>query len=309
MFRKLIFCVGILFLVYSVWFVQASPDLVDGLISYWKFDDTYFDELDINNGINSGTTFSSGKINNAAVFDSTDKITVGTTGFPSGDSSRSYSMWINPSSVSIYQTVFLTGTYSNNKMFGLVFFDGRRDILSVWGWANDHYGTFVFETGNWYHLVVTYDSSTSTLKTYVNGNIDIDEVTSDFNTVFGIATIGASLTISGRTFNGKIDEFAAWDYALDQISVDELYNSGDGFSYPWEEEDTCTCPGAGNNWEVDLSDFCVLSEACDLTTGKLSFIGSGNFTCNSRLDTTDLGDVGSGNYFWVNSNCEVFIDG
>ena len=71
--------------------------------------------------------------------------------------------------------------------------------------------------------------------------------------------------------------------------------------------DTCTCAGLNQNWEVDLSDECTLSTACDLGTGKLSFTGSGTFTCDAQLETTDLGDVGNGNFFYVNDDCRVIV--
>jgi hypothetical protein len=72
--------------------------------------------------------------------------------------------------------------------------------------------------------------------------------------------------------------------------------------------DTCTCAGLNNNWEVSMADFCIITEDCDLGIGKLSFIDSGNFTCDAQIDTTNMGDPGSGNIFWVNDECRGFID-
>jgi len=64
--------------------------------------------------------------------------------------------------------------------------------------------------------------------------------------------------------------------------------------------DTCSCPGIGNNWEVDLEDYCVITTNCNLGSGKLSFINIGNFTVDAIIDTSDMGDPGSGGIIWMN---------
>lgn len=74
-----------------------------------------------------------------------------------------------------------------------------------------------------------------------------------------------------------------------------------------EDGDTCTCAGLNTNWEIDMLDNCVIMEACDLGTGKLSFINSGNFTCDAQIKTTNLGDPGSGGIVWINDQCELLV--
>ena len=53
--------------------------------------------------------------------------------------------------------------------------------------------------------------------------------------------------------------------------------------------DTCDCAGLNNNWEVDMSDYCFITDNCDLGTGTLSFINTGNFTVQAIIDTTSVG--------------------
>ena len=77
--------------------------------------------------------------------------------------------------------------------------------------------------------------------------------------------------------------------------------------YPISITDSCTCPGAGNNWEIDMSDGCNITNACDLTTGTLSFTGSGICYCNASIDTTNLGDPGSG-VLEIQNQCLITID-
>lgn len=72
--------------------------------------------------------------------------------------------------------------------------------------------------------------------------------------------------------------------------------------------DTCTCAGMNNNWEIDMSDYCVITDACDLGTGTLSFTGNGNVTCDANINTADMGDPGSGSILWINNNCLIKVN-
>ena len=86
------------------------------------------------------------------------------------------------------------------------------------------------------------------------------------------------------------------DYAHELICACEL------------EEDTCTCPGAGNDWEIDMSDYCNITTACDLTTGTLNFTGSGYTNCNASVDTTNLGDPGSSGILYIQDSCVITVN-
>jgi len=67
--------------------------------------------------------------------------------------------------------------------------------------------------------------------------------------------------------------------------------------------DTCTCAGVDTNWEIDLSDYCVLKTGCDLGTGDLSFTGTGNFTCAAHFNVTDVDNSGLSGTVWVDPSC------
>ena len=72
--------------------------------------------------------------------------------------------------------------------------------------------------------------------------------------------------------------------------------------------DTCTCAGLNTNWEIDMSDYCVITDACDLGTGELSFTGVGNFSCDAKIETTDMGDVGASMTIYINDDCRILIE-
>ena len=92
-----------------------------------------------------------------------------------------------------------------------------------------------------------------------------------------------------------------------------FYIAGDDsnrvFKYEAPSVDTCTCAGAGNDWEIDHSDYCNITDACDLTTGTLSFTGTGITRLNSTIKTTNLGDPGATGILKILSNCLIWIKG
>ena len=63
------------------------------------------------------------------------------------------------------------------------------------------------------------------------------------------------------------------------------------FSLITTSADTCTCPGAGNNWEIDLIDNCNIADNCDLVNGNITFINTGTITFNATITTCQIGDL------------------
>lgn len=59
--------------------------------------------------------------------------------------------------------------------------------------------------------------------------------------------------------------------------------------------DTCTCPAAGGDWYVDSSDSCFLIANCDLDTGGLYILNTGegsfNIIDNAELSITSLNNT------------------
>ena len=92
--------------------------------------------------------------------------------------------------------------------------------------------------------------------------------------------------------------------SIDYLPLSNKYNDGG-----CEEADTCTCPGEGEPWEIDMGDYCWLNTPCNLGSGTISFINSGNFTCNSTLNTTNFGKPPSGSIIYVKPSCLVKVDG
>ena len=87
----------------------------------------------------------------------------------------------------------------------------------------------------WYHVVMVYDGSltgnTNRVKVYINGAEDTNltdtgtvlSTTSSGTSDFGIGGLPA---ISSFDIDGKMDEFAYFDYSLSSSEVTDIYNSG-----------------------------------------------------------------------------------
>ena len=125
-------------------------------------------------------------------------------------------------------------------------------------------------------------------------------ITNGVNNSFDISSTSTNLTLN-YTFIAGNDSTSFYSPLIFGDITFEAWSSGA------PPEDTCTCAGLDTNWEVDLSDYCVITDNCDLGTGKLNFTGIGNFTCNARIDTTDLGDPGTDNYLYINDECNIYI--
>ena len=313
---KIIYGVWIFVIASSILFlplISANPDLTDNLISFWKLDESSGDVLDAhgdNDGTNDGATPNvAGKINTAYSFDgSNDYINLPDI---NADINTGYTLsaWIKTSMTTIGGILTRDGS---PRFWQFRIRSGKINFIRFYSGGNTNLVTAdTYNDGDWHFVVATFSSSIGS-KIYVDG---VEEASDDV-TNENIEGTGTDLTIGTieRTyggheyyFDGIIDEVSFWSRYLTQEEVTQLWNSGDGLAYPFVV-DTCTCPGTGNNWEIDMSDYCNITEACDLTTGKLSFTGSGFTNCNATINTTNLGDTGSSGILYIQDSCLIEIN-
>ena len=71
--------------------------------------------------------------------------------------------------------------------------------------------------------------------------------------------------------------------------------------------DTCTCPGLDTDWEIDMSDYCNITENCELGIGYLNFTGTGETRCNATINTTSMGDPGANGILYIQDSCLIYI--
>ncbi len=82
----------------------------------------------------------------------------------------------------------------------------------------------------WYHVVVTFDNTTSELRTYLN-NVLIDTRITDFDFSTSTMSLGRNPNAGSphlSNWYGKLDTWRAWSKKLSVSEIDFLYNNGDG---------------------------------------------------------------------------------
>lgn len=222
--------------------------LTDGIISYWKLDETSGNAIDAtgtgNTLTNTNVTYSAGKINNGANFNvsnaylSRNSFTINQTAF-------SISAWFKTSASApsdIYSILcqdYTGGSPSrvfqfainNSSNFRFIRFGSSNNLLT------NISNSTPLNNGIWHHVVATFSNSVGS-RIYVDGVLTgSDSVLTSNNSSLSIPTLmGASQGDSGSIgnyFNGQIDEVGIWSRALSGSEVSELYNGGAGLSYPF----------------------------------------------------------------------------
>jgi Tfp pilus assembly protein PilV len=235
----------------------TPPDLV----AYYKLDETSGDTVADVTGAHNGTAinapiYNSGLINNGRV----TSIYAGTGGpsyidIPDSDdltfstsTGFSASFWVKGNNV--HQGVFLTkGGYSNlewiidchaNDMEVLmvgntsgVLRDGWRSICAA-----------KLEDNFWHHVVVTWDGglTPASIKLYIDSVfIPYDYGVNNSNLFTGIVNKPGTLRISNNSnyIDAVIDEVGLWRKPLSPAEIKDLYNCGQGNSYPFSPGQTC----------------------------------------------------------------------
>lgn len=127
--------------------------------------------------------------------------------------------------------------------------------------------TTLFSRNTPYHIVVTYDGSSTAagLKIYVDGNLEA--VTVDFNALSGTILNAVSAKIGAygtalQTFQGIIDEVSYWGDDLTAGEVTELYNFGRAF-------DLFTHSAVG-----DLQSWYRMGDQNDTTDMMFDYVGT-----------------------------------
>lgn len=135
------------------------------------------------------------------------------------------STWNKPTTITGTQTIatqdnaWLLG-YNSSGYFAEIDQGGSTVTLS---------NTFPITTA--YNLVtLSYDADTQAVSLYIN---DLTPATTTANLTGPITDTFRMGVDESLTYylNGNLDEFGLWDYALDPIAIDSLYNDGQGLLY------------------------------------------------------------------------------
>jgi len=237
-------------------YTVTPAELLDGLVSYWKFDETTGTTASDSHGSNDGTLSNSrifgtdGKINKGADFTKgDDDISFGSGVGIGGANARSFGFWFNVNTIG---TPLLGGwgdTTSNDASFYIMLDSGMSGYPNVLmlnvNSPTYHLATrFKPDEDTWYYVIVSYDGTT--IKIYIDG---VEQqlyrhdtgatITGQYtlNTNTGAMYLGkrSPNVFSERHFDGLIDEVAIYDRALSEDEIEALYFNGTGIQYPFME--------------------------------------------------------------------------
>ena len=293
--------------------ISASPDLTDDIYLYFAEEETEGAVVEQVTGLDTVTTAArgvEGKIGNGFYYNGTTW-TGSTTYKPytSSINAGSINFWINttptPNDYIFYQDG--PGVVNNvDTQLGIgtgsYCTDATYFCLSINRAITVETASSNMADGTWHMVTITVDGTTHRM--YIDG-LNVDNATTGAN-IFG-GQLGNNGFSFGVQVVGTIDERGFWNKSLTNVEVIQLYNNGDGLTYPFAPVDTCTCAGLNNDWEIDMSDNCEITEACNLGTGTLSFTGAGWTKCDAEIKTTNLGDPGATGILYILDDCRIYV--
>lgn len=224
--------------------------LTDNLISYWKLDETSGTRADAvvatGNDLTDNNTVTSnpGKIGNAGqfTFANTEYLShADNASLSAGDIDISFAGWMYLDSKATYQV--LLSKHDGATIAGseyLIMYDQGLDRFTFTVYqGTTNSGTIAANnlgspsTATWYYIVAWHDATANTVNIQVNnGTVDSVSYSNGINDTTTAFDIGA-LSNTGFAMDGRIDEVGLWKRTLTVQERTDLYNSGNGFTYPF----------------------------------------------------------------------------
>jgi hypothetical protein len=213
--------------------------LTDNLVAYWKMDEASGNREDAQAALDltdvNTVGSAAGKISTAGdyIAANSENLTRG-GGLTTNGASRTVSLWAKPDLTGTQRGVANASNQAATPLSAGPLWLMVQRATDVWavfhGAAYRDTSTPTIVAGNWYHLVYTFDSGTNGVVLYVNG-VSRATATAADNAVTPTHTyFGGGFN---AYFDGLIDECGIWSRALTSDEVTSLYNSGNGFTYPF----------------------------------------------------------------------------
>ncbi len=260
---------------------NTSEQIRTDTVGYWRFNrnqgSTAYDNSSYEyNGDITGTRWTDGMQGSALAFsDSGDYITV-----PGSDGgtldltgSLTVSAWVNMDG---YDDGSWSPIVTKGDSQYALHHDGSTDewvfTLSD-GTTHEVREDAAGDTGNWVHLLGTYNSSTGTMRFYRNGNLS-DTTTGGITSNSVDVAIGRNEQQTGRVFDGRIDEIRIWNRSLSADEVDWIYRQQGRLDFIDTEDLILAYRNRDANEELD-ADFGVslrAGEPVDFTNNGTGYV-------------------------------------
>ncbi|MBO9203397.1 T9SS type A sorting domain-containing protein [Niastella sp. MAH-29] len=121
-----------------------------------------------------------------------------------------------------YQYIMSQGTATTDQFVGILF-RVTTNVLSFSFWGDDLDAVTAISDLNWHHYACTYDATTKLQSIYIDGVLDASRTATANTSSTGTCYIGGNGG-SSQTFNGNLDEFRVYNYALTATEISSRKN-------------------------------------------------------------------------------------
>ena len=215
----------------------GGSTLLNGLLAYYSFEEASGQLTDVVNGYDTtsvaGLSYQqTGKVNYCILMDGeTSNATIGDN---SNFDLQNFSLGGWMKTESYYNPLFtnLINTGGNYYGYGINLGGSGQATVFLCNGASyeEAVGDDNLTDGEWHFIVGTYDHTT--LKVYVDGILQDDQVSTSMDIGFTNAVVRIGYA-DGGIADGGLDEIGVWNRVLTQDEVTELWNSGNGKTYPF----------------------------------------------------------------------------
>ncbi|HKJ42661.1 MAG TPA: LamG-like jellyroll fold domain-containing protein [Sunxiuqinia sp.] len=262
--------------------VSASATGEHALVAHLQFDGNTLDStINLNHGVSaSGTSFVAGKVGTNAISLNGSDAFLQLPNSLTNHQAITIATWVYWKGGPPWQRIFDFGNGESENMFltaSTSVISGKLRFVIKNGGSEQQLNTGHLAIGAWTQVIVTLDGTEARM--YVNGNL-VDESSSfsispmDFKPVLNY--IGRSQYTSDPLFNGSVDDFRVYNYALSANEVAGLFND--------QTTDVSEAVSFGNNrlsiWPVPANDVVYVNYSAWNNTA-LSKLGI--FNLNGRM--------------------------
>ena len=268
--KKIILLLGILIVLSGVVFADLDDE---SLMAWYSFDTNVSDDHGTKDGVPIGVThLTSGCVLSGCYsFDGNDYIDL-TDNYNGVYDSFAISLWVKYSSSN--QMILWSGI--NNEGPEIMQINGYlRFIYTTGSGNNDLENTGTPNNGMWRHLVAIYNGTHKAI--WIDGVLNASTATSGFGLTPATDTEIGKRPGDTIYYIGQMDEVGFWNRSLTPTEISQLYNNGNGFSYPFivdadgdgvlDEEDLCPNTTTEEPKEPNIYG-CSCKQILDLKPGK-----------------------------------------
>lgn len=212
-------------LIYSFFtlFMFASVSAIDYNDAVLYMSNTEISEYDVYGGV----TGTNGKIGGAYDFDGIDDYLITDYSVPNTNMPYSISLWVYRDSNTDTDVVIGQTEITSAEPLGLIYgVSGNTNIYFRHAGLTNNVGTG-FSTGQWHHIVMTYDGA-GNVEGYLNNNNIVSNTGIQTTTASTNFNIGRYGSYDFHYLNGTIDDAVIYDRVITLTEISDIYNTGSG---------------------------------------------------------------------------------